>query len=205
MQLDRIEKLADEIIKREGGYVNDPDDPGGVTNFGVTLGTLEALSRDINDDGRVDWRDVKALSKAQAREIYIEQYFYGPKLDLLPQELWPSVFDMQVNAGAQAVVILQKMLTKMGFSLATDGKVGPKTARACAQALQVDEALTCDAYGIERRNFYFRLAQKRPSLRKFARTRRGSKGGWIRRAEAFLRPEFHLRAEEFNAITRGWS
>ena len=38
-----VESIAAEIVRREGGYVNDPDDPGGATNHGVTLGTMRQL------------------------------------------------------------------------------------------------------------------------------------------------------------------
>ena len=51
-----------------------------------------------------------------------------------------------------------------------------------------------DAYGIERRNYYYRLAYSRPASRKYARKRDGGKGGWITRAEEFIAKRFHLIA-----------
>ena len=61
-----------------------------------------------------------------------------------------------------------------------------------------------DAYGIARRNFYFRLADRRPSSRKYARTRAGEKGGWIRRAEEFLSEDYHLTDTEFRERVAEW-
>ena len=56
-----VESIAAEIVRREGGYVYDPDDPGGATKHGVTLGTLKGLKADLNRDGRVDLADFGAL------------------------------------------------------------------------------------------------------------------------------------------------
>lgn len=200
-----IDEITEEIIRREGGYVNDPDDPGGATKYGVTIGTMRRLGLDINQDGRVDKRDVRALSRAQAAEIFKKQYFEAPKINLLPEPLQPSVYDMYVNAGANAVKILQRLLGEFGFSTIADGAIGPNTARMAALALAEAPAFLVDAYGIARRNYYYQLAENRPSLRKFARRRDGGKGGWITRAETFIAPKFHLSDAEHAARVRGWA
>ncbi len=49
-----VYKIADEIIAREGGYVNDQDDPGGATNHGMTIHTMRRLGLDLDGDGQVD-------------------------------------------------------------------------------------------------------------------------------------------------------
>ena len=61
-----------------------------------------------------------------------------------------------------------------------------------------------DAYGIARRNYYYRLGDRRPSLRKFAKRRDGGKGGWITRAEEFIAPRFHLSRLEHDQRTAAW-
>lgn len=48
-----IDEIADEIARREGGYVNDVDDPGGATKYGVTIHAMRRLGLDLNRDGRV--------------------------------------------------------------------------------------------------------------------------------------------------------
>jgi len=54
-----VETLAREILSREGGYVNDPDDPGGATNHGVTIHTMRRLGMDLDGDGQVTPADVR--------------------------------------------------------------------------------------------------------------------------------------------------
>ncbi len=199
-----VRQIAEDIVRREGGFVNDPDDPGGATNFGVTIHTMRRLGLDLTDDGRVDVDDVRALSQAQAVDIFVAHYFEKPRIGLLPPVLRPSVFDMYVNAGAGAVRILQQLLRRMGYDVTPDGLLGPQTAAAAKDAADPDPAILRDAYGIARRNYYFRIADGRPASRKYARTRAGAKGGWIRRAEEFISPAFHLSDEAFSARVQSW-
>lgn len=165
-----VEQIAAQIVAREGGYVNDPDDPGGATNHGVTIGTMRRLGVDVNGDGRVDVADVRALSRAQAARIYVDHYLRGPGLDRLPQALQASVFDMQVNAGANAVKLLQRLLSRMGFACGDDGIIGPRTIAAAQAAATAAPAHIADAYGIARRNYYYALADARPAGRPAANT-----------------------------------
>jgi len=199
-----VREIAREIVAREGGYVNDPDDPGGATKFGVTLGTMRRLGLDLDGSGRIDSRDVRALSAAQAEEIFIEHYFRRPGIARLPAPLQPSVFDMYVNAGRNAVKILQRLLNRMGAALAVDGLIGPATEAAAAEAQARAPNHLADAYGIERRNYYYRLAAGNRRLRKYVRRRDGGKGGWITRAEAFISPRFHLSDAEHAQRVAAW-
>ncbi|HBS49225.1 MAG TPA: peptidoglycan-binding protein [Rhodobacteraceae bacterium] len=199
-----VREIAEEIVAREGGFVDDPDDPGGATKHGVTIHTMRRLGLDLTGDGVVGVADVRALSRAQAVEIFIRHYFEAPRIALLPEALRASVFDMYVNAGANAVRILQRLLREMGFAVAVDGVIGPQTAQAAARAAEPDPGLLRDAYGVARRNYYFRLADRRPASRKYARTRAGGKGGWIRRAEAFISPRFHLDEAAFQRRVATW-
>jgi len=200
-----VEQLAAAIVAREGGYVNDPDDPGGATNFGVTIGTMRSLGLDLNGDGRVDAADVRKLDRAKAAQIYIEHYFRKPRLDRLPQALQASVFDMQVNAGSNAVKILQRLVARMGIACADDGIVGPKTEAAARTAAAAAPAHIADAYGIARRNYYYALADARPASRKYARRNDGSKGGWITRAEEFISARYHLTEAQHRERIATWA
>lgn len=197
-------EIADEIVAREGGFVDDPDDPGGATKHGVTVHTLRRLGLDLDADGAVDAGDVRRLTRSQAAAIFVAEYFERPRIGLLPEALQPSVFDMYVNAGANAVKILQRLLCDMGYPVAVDGAIGPQTARAAGDAASPDPGMLRDAYGIARRNYYFGLADARPASRKYARTEAGGKGGWIRRAEAFLSPRFHMDEAAFRARVAPW-
>ncbi len=199
-----VQQIAEEIVAREGGFVNDPDDPGGATKYGVTIGTMRRLGLDLTGDGKVDVADVKRLSREQARDIFVEHYYYRPGIDKLPEAIQPSVFDMYVNAGGNAIRILQRLLRKMGWMVAVDGVIGPETIRAAHEAYQSARKYFANAYGIERRNYYYRLADRRPASRKYARRRDGSKGGWILRAESFIDPEYRLSEAEHRARVAAW-
>jgi lysozyme family protein len=200
-----VAEIAKEIVAREGGYVNDPDDPGGATNYGVTIHTMRRLGLDVDRDGVVDTVDVRKLSRTQAEEIFVKHYFQNPRIVHLPVELQASVFDMYVNAGANAVKILQRLLRDMGHAVVVDGIIGTKTAGAAELMVRDAPEHAVDAYGIARRNYYFRLADMRPSSRKYARTQRGCKGGWIKRAEEFISPQYHLTDAQFRERTASWA
>lgn len=196
--------LAEEIVAREGGFVNDPADPGGATKFGVTLGTMRRLGLDLSGDGQVTEADVRALTREQAVGIFLEQYYRRPGIAALPEALQPSVFDMYVNAGANAIRVLQRLLIAMGLDLAVDGAIGPQTIRAAQAAYEAAPEHLADAYGIARRDYYYALADHRPASRKYARRRDGGKGGWILRAEEFIDPRFHLTEAQHRERTAAW-
>lgn len=199
-----VEDLAKEIVIREGGFVNDPDDPGGATKHGVTIGTLRRLGLDLDNDGDVDIDDVKRISTDFAVEIYTKEYFTKPKLDMLPAVIQASVFDMYVNAGNNAIKILQRLLIQMGRTVTVDGVIGPQTIHESLAAYQSAPEHFADAYGIARRNYYFSIADSRPTSRKYAITKAGGKGGWISRAEEFISPKYHMTDEEFKRRTAKW-
>lgn len=200
-----VREIAEEIVVREGGYVNDPDDPGGATNYGVTIHTMRRLGLDLDGDGAVTSADVCRLTRAQAVDIFLKHYFDGPRLGDLPEPLQATVFDMQVNAGANAIRILQRLLNKLGQTVSVDGALGPQTLAATARAMAEAPSHFVDAYGIERRNYYYALADRRPASRKYARRRDGGKGGWITRAEEFISPRYHLTATEHAKRVSQWA
>lgn len=199
-----VQAIAQEILAREGGYVNDPDDPGGATNHGVTVHTMRRLGLDLTGDGVVDAQDVKVLTAECAAQIFIDEYFHRPKLDTLPPPLQASVFDMYVNAGSNAVKILQRLLNQMRISVSVDGVMGPQTAKAAAQAMAAAPDHFVDAYGIARRNYYYGLADARVASRKYAKRKDGGKGGWIARAEDFVAAKYHLSIAAHQARTAAW-
>ncbi|MEM7296189.1 MAG: holin-associated N-acetylmuramidase [Pseudomonadota bacterium] len=201
----RVREIATEIVVREGGYVNDPDDPGGATNFGVTIHTMRRLGLDLDGDGDITAADVRSLTRRQAVDIFVQHYFERPRIGELPEPIQASVFDMYVNAGGNAVKILQRLLHGFGHTqLAVDGVLGPQSLAAAEAAYRAAPSHLADAYGIARRNYYYALADRRPRSRKYARRRDGGKGGWIARAEEFIAPRYHLTAAEHRERTAEW-
>ena len=199
-----VTSIADAILDREGGFVNDPDDPGGATNFGVTIHTLRRLGLDLTGDGQVTEADVRRLTRVQARQIFIDHYFTAPRISWLPSALHATVFDMNVNAGRWSIRILQRVLTDFGVPTKDDGHIGPQTRQNASKALAKAPDHLVDAYGIARRNYYYQLADRRPASRKYARRKDGGKGGWITRAEEFIAPRYHLTPEQHRERTAAW-
>ena len=200
-----VREIAKEIVRREGGFVNDPDDPGGATNFGVTIHTMRRLGLDLDRDGSVTVADVRALTVDKAIDIFEKHYFQKPLIAMLPQPMHATVFDMYVNAGSNAVKILQRLLRDMGHDLVVDGALGPKSIGAAQAAFASAPDHLVDAYGIARRNYYFRIGDRRAASRKFAKTRSGGKGGWIKRAEEFISARYHLTDEQFQERVATWA
>lgn len=84
------QQIINHIIEIEGGYVNDPSDSGGETNYGIT----KQVALDNGYDG-----DMKDLSKDFAYQIYEKQYWNKLRADDYPIELAAKLVDMAVNLG----------------------------------------------------------------------------------------------------------
>src|SRR5712691_5992592 len=127
-----FEAFFPTLLKHEGGFVDDPDDPGGATNKGVTMGTFRTCAKKyLGIDPTLD--NLKALTDAQAGKIYKPLYWDEVRGDdIALQELANIVFDFQVNAGANAAKLLQRVLNELGATppLAVYGDTGPGTMSA---------------------------------------------------------------------------
>ena len=75
-------KIIDDILEKEGGYVNDPDDGGGPTNFGITLETLKEWRGDFT----LTADDVGFMDIGEARLIYEHRYIEEPGFNLIENE-----------------------------------------------------------------------------------------------------------------------
>ena len=143
------------LLKTEGGYVNNPKDPGGATKYGISLRFLAIRGLvdvdrdgyadfDLNRDGRIDALDVKLLSPAQAEALYLRLFFIETGFWSLPRPLDAAVFDFGVNAGTgTSVRLLQKAINALTAPpLKADGRLGPATRRGVVQALKSGPLLT---------------------------------------------------------------
>lgn len=167
--------------KWEGGYVNHPSDPGGATNYGISLRFLEAQGLDIDGDGKVDGNDVRALTPQTAASIYREHFWERPGLDRLPMLVAVAVYDAGVNLGVmRAVKHLQECCSALDSEpLAIDGKLGPRTvARVGATCADMNGQLAFCAKLMDRRATYYNaIADNNPRLDVFRK-------GWMRRTLA---------------------
>ena len=98
-----FEDIIEVVLHHEGGYVNDPDDPGGETNFGIA----KRSHPDV---------DIANLTKDGAKEIYKEHYWDRNKVESLSEDLRHIYFDMCVNQGrGRAVKIMQRAANAKGI------------------------------------------------------------------------------------------
>lgn len=120
-----LDRILEEIFKHEGGYVDHPKDPGGATNMGITRRVL-AEWRKVSPWWDLPKSSVKTLSKAEAKEIYIKNYWNKVQGDVLPDGVDYTVADFGVNSGpSRSVKGLQTVL-----GVTPDGVIGPKTLEA---------------------------------------------------------------------------
>lgn len=160
------------LLRFEGGYVDDPDDPGGETNKGVTMATFQNCSHELlGIDPTSD--NLKALTDAQAGIIYKALYWNKIQGDAIAlQDLANIVCDFFVNAGSHATKLLQNVMVQMGASVSVDGVIGPGSIQALNSLPQLE---VYRRYKQGRIAYYQGLAQKFPKFLK----------GWLNRVNAF--------------------
>ena len=95
-------------LRWEGKYVNNPNDPGGATNFGISLPYLQRVGIDKNNDGKTDAEDIKLLTIEDAITLYKRDYWDAFGCDNYKVPLCVAVFDSYVNHSAKTVDILLK-------------------------------------------------------------------------------------------------
>lgn len=172
-------KIIEDIISREGGFVDHPNDKGGPTKYGITRTPLtHYLGRETTAE------DIKSISKKDAFEIYYRQYFQIPKIDELPAFMCEIMLDMSVNHGPKrAIKILQRTLLLQQIDIKVDGIIGPKTRDAINQALNyVGKHIFINCIVTHRVVFYERIVNNDETQRVFL-------AGWIKRAESFWKDE----------------
>jgi len=98
--LTTFDEIIDLTLEHEGGYVHDPKDLGGETNFGIA----KRFYPDV---------DIKNLTKEGAKEIYRKDYWDKNKVDNVPDELKHFFFDCCVNQGSKYHMTLLKMVLGM--------------------------------------------------------------------------------------------
>jgi lysozyme family protein len=163
------QRTIDEIIDREGGYVDDPDDSGGRTMFGIT----RKVARANGYEGKM--RD---MPRSVAETIYSDRYWDSVRADqlcLLSEMVAAEVVDTAVNMGAgRAGRFLQRALNvlnkkqKLYNDIETDGAVGPATIAAVAAYLtHRDERTLTKALNCLQGSFYIELCESREKDERF--------------------------------------
>lgn len=118
----RFAKALEAVLRHEGGFVDDPADPGGATNMGITIATLQRWR-----SGRaVTATDVAALTPDEAALIYRAWYWDVCRCGEMPEAIALLVFDAAVNQGVSAAAIMLQQAARAK----ADGIVGPLTLHA---------------------------------------------------------------------------
>jgi lysozyme family protein len=148
----------DLVLAHEGGYVNDPKDPGGETNFGISKRAYPN-------------EDIKGMSKDRAKEIYYVDYWLKNGLDKIDnQEVAAAALDTVINHGRGAYLI-QQALQNIGQPVTVDGRIGPDTLSHINAT--APKTYLPALYNV-RQSYYQSLVANNPALAKFL-------PGWLSR------------------------
>jgi lysozyme family protein len=156
-----VDRLIDEVIRKEGGYVNHPADKGGPTKFGIT----QAVAIGHGYTGHM--RD---LPIALARRIYRRQYLEKPGFDKLPAPFDMLAFDAGVNSGPSRGA----KWVQQGLGVKADGKIGPVTIAAAKRAAEEGDGAAVLRCVEVRSRFLAKLCKSNPSQIAFV------EGWWVR-------------------------
>lgn len=164
-----------EILRHEGGFVNHPRDPGGMTNLGITKATWEGWTQQPANEA-----DMRALTPEKVAPVYRQNYWDKLRCDDLPPALALCVFDFGVNAGpGRAARYLQRLV-----GTAQDAIVGNATvASASSYVSQHGQAAAVRGYQQARREYYRQL----PTFGTFGK-------GWLRRVDDVERAAMEMLA-----------
>jgi uncharacterized protein (TIGR02594 family) len=167
---DIFERALAHVLKMEGGYTNDPADPGGPTNFGITLADF---ARHVAVPITLQSRDLliarlKTIALSTVRTIYERDYWQVSGCPSLPGEIAFFHFDCAVNMGVGTAI--RMLQTSLGVTV--DGEIGPETVQA---SLRADPRNLLPIYAAARRRRYQLLS----GFPRFGR-------GWLIRVDATL-------------------
>lgn len=165
------------ILKHEGGWVDDPKDPGGETNFGISMLIIKREGITAQELGlpNFDPGCMKLLTKENATKVYKrvfwDRYDYGSfNADIVATK----IFDCAVNCGPKrAHVMAQKAANRLDKGLNVDGVLGPISRVGINSC---DPQQFADAMVTEMELYYTKISDARPSLKKFL-------PGWLKRAK----------------------
>ena len=164
---EKFKKAFNYVLKNEGGYVNDPEDQGKETKYGISQRSYPNLN-------------IRQLSLKDAEKIYFCDYWLKGKFDQIPDEnVATQLFDLSINLGIRATtIVLQRALRSVGINVVEDGLLGPQTlsgAIFCCTSNGSESSNLLAAIKSEAAGYYRLIAAKNPQQQKFL-------NGWLNRA-----------------------
>jgi lysozyme family protein len=176
-QSDYFDELIGSVLNFEGGFSDNPNDHGGITNRGITFATFK-LGAEKYLGMEPTLENLKNLTVEQAKTLYRKMYWEpmgGPKI--MNKQVAHIMFDMAVDSGVgTAVRYMQKTLNNMGNSLAVDGVAGPLTLNAINTANSNE---LFNNFKTARINFYKAIIANDPTQKVFEQ-------GWMNRVNSFV-------------------
>lgn len=156
-----FEQAIEMVLKQEGGYVHDPDDAGGETNFGISKRSYPDV-------------DIKALTREDAIALYRRDFWNPMYASILAQPLATKILELTIHCGVEAGVrLVQQAMRALGDPVVNvDGRFGPQTLQAVR--LEEPRALLA-AMRVEQCRRYLKIVEATPDQQKFFL-------GWARRA-----------------------
>lgn len=186
------------LIGTEGGFVDDQADRGGATNHGVSLRFLKAAGAfdedgdgfaefDLDMDGDIDGQDIRKLTLADAKAVYVKFFWNPTGAEAMPQPIGEMVFDQAVNGGlVSARKLLQRALNTCLADvtndparpplLTIDGQLGSVSWRALGYVCNRGVTMLAIAYRHAAEDRYRAIAAANPSQIRFL-------NGWVTRAK----------------------
>lgn len=173
----RFKEAIEFVLKHEGNLSDDKDDPGGITNYGISLRFLENSNIDINNDKKIDSKDIVSLTKEQAISLYKKEFWDKYNFNnLINLKIAKKIFDMSVSLGPKmAITLFQEAINTIDTSspITVDGILGSQTINR-ANLLSEDFYLL-HTYIIKIASYYYDLTYSNKKLNKYIK-------GWIYRA-----------------------
>lgn len=164
------------ILKHEGGMSNDKNDPGGLTNYGISLRYLKSEKMDLNRDGKFDEKDIKSLTIEEAKKVYLDKWWNKYKYyKIKNQQVATKVFDMSVNLGPdRAHKILKKAINAIVIEdIPVDGRLDSSTINTINTLPSIHLLMVLREL---QKEFYINLTISHPRLLVFLK-------GWVKRSE----------------------
>ena len=168
-----IKKLSPIVAKWEAGFVNNPNDKGGATNMGITIGTWRQIGYDKDGDGDIDVQDIRLLDErdfACVLKVYWNRWSAN---NVVNQSVANILVDWVFTSGAWGIKIPQRIL-----GIKQDGVVGSATLKAINSANQKE---LFNKIFEARKKFFNDIVNNNPSQKVFIK-------GWLNRLNDF---KFH--------------
>lgn len=177
----QFEYAIGTVLKHEGGFVNNPRDPGGATNYGISLRYLKRqkiINGDLNQDGRIDVEDIKALKLGDALKMYQGEWTIYGYDRINDNEIAKKVFDMSVHMGQHQAILLAQRAVKdcdADADIFVDGIMGVYTVSGINDTNPVK---LLEALRKRQADFYQLILDQHPFLKE------DNENGWMNRAQS---------------------